>query len=221
MYTPFKSQDNWFPIPARFDQFNGRSLLPQSRDSPRKITALPWGPTVERPSQSVCVASCGSFSTSKQLHFSPKGQHGTRGSLAILSSYIPFRHLCPLVQYPLSAMYECYRCQRSFAARHSLEQHKRNSPYHHECHYCSNDYVDRDDWEDHMEDMHGHCWYCDEGFNYRTQHLIDQHNMCEQCGQCFGSPNSVRQVGTSRQAGGQAGRQRVTQCHATLVTRPI
>ncbi|CAH0057943.1 unnamed protein product [Clonostachys solani] len=89
----------------------------------------------------------------------------------------------------------CDRCDRQFNSESALDQHIRDSPRHHVCYACDDDFGDRDDLERHCEDCHFYCRDCGRFFDSAEdleQHDILQHDMCITCGRYFSSESNLK-----------------------------
>ncbi|KAL7893471.1 hypothetical protein HDV63DRAFT_408351 [Trichoderma sp. SZMC 28014] len=64
----------------------------------------------------------------------------------------------------------CWRCERSYKTQSALDQHKIDSPHHNECPKCNLDYETEQSLKEHM---------------------MNAHNMCSVCSQCFDCPFSL------------------------------
>lgn len=93
----------------------------------------------------------------------------------------------------------CSRCQKSFPSFSAKQQHIRDSLNHNVCHACSfpPDYATEDDLDNHLEDEHNICTYCDRQFDTPSQlaqHDVAKHNMCMNCRQYFNTPANLSSV---------------------------
>ncbi|KAF2743598.1 hypothetical protein M011DRAFT_220004 [Sporormia fimetaria CBS 119925] len=100
----------------------------------------------------------------------------------------------------------CARCQRNFRTSDALNQHRRNSSFHHECPNCD---FDATSWEELLQHCRETgcrtaCQGCNDGDgelwdwtvnNQRKRYWrhVRRHNVCTDCERHFETPNSLEQ----------------------------
>ena len=88
----------------------------------------------------------------------------------------------------------CERCRWLFVSDQARTAHVRSSDMHGFCSFCSKDLADKDELASHQARVHQYCSQCQLICQDYTEHRIEDHNQCPECGEEFKNNNNLTMV---------------------------
>lgn len=88
----------------------------------------------------------------------------------------------------------CERCQWLFVNREARAAHIRHSSQHWSCSFCSRDLENKSELASHLINVHDYCSDCQLLCDDYTEHRVEEHHQCPECGEEFQNNNNLRMV---------------------------
>lgn len=88
----------------------------------------------------------------------------------------------------------CGRCQWLFVNEQARTNHVQASDRHGVCSFCSEDLENKSELAGHLINVHGYCSDCQLVCEDYTEHRVEEHHQCRDCGEEFQNRNNLYMV---------------------------